>query len=395
MKKTGFFLLGLLLILGCNSDDVDVDPDMDNDPPISLCEGLYPCNNFTLVSHIPLTTFDAVSGNDSWGWTDPETNAEYVLMGVDNGTVFIDISTPETPVYLGKLPTATVSILWRDVKVYNNHAFIVSEAPDHGMQVFDLTRLRSVATPPETFTADAHYTEFGDAHNIAIHEDSGFAYAVGTEMYGGGPHFIDISDPLNPVPAGGYAADGYTHDAQIVTYNGPDIDHVGKEIFIGSNLDEVVIVDVSDKENPIKLGAVSYPDYAYTHQGWLTEDHTYFILGDEGDETGNGFNTRTLIFDFSDLDQPLYYESYLGPTPAIDHNGYVKGSLFYLANYSAGFRLIDISSIDNFNEIGYFDTYPDNDTPSFNGVWNVYPFFESGYIVLSDRDSGLFVIQHD
>ena len=66
------------------------------------------------------------------------------------------------PVYLGKLPTHTSSTTWRDVKVYNNYAFIVSEAGGHGMQVFDLTRLRDVANPPETFTEDAHYDGFGE-----------------------------------------------------------------------------------------------------------------------------------------------------------------------------------------------------------------------------------------
>ncbi|MCB0375559.1 MAG: choice-of-anchor B family protein, partial [Sinomicrobium sp.] len=214
-----------------------------------------------------------------------------------------------------------------------------------------------------------------------------------TETYNGGAHFINISDPLNPVPAGGYGDDGYTHDAQVVTYHGPDTEHEGKEIFIGSNVSEVVIVDVTDKNNPVKLSSVSYPNFQYAHQGWLTEDHRYFILGDELDEKNIGFNTRTLVFDFSDLDNPVYHQAYLGPTPAIDHNGYVKGSLFYLANYSAGVRIIDISDMDNFKEVGYFDTYPQDDTPAFKGVWNVYPFFESGNIVVSDLNGGFFIIR--
>ena len=47
------------------------------------------------------------SGNDNWGWTDPETGKEYVLCGLDDGTAFIDISNPEEPFFLGKLLTAT------------------------------------------------------------------------------------------------------------------------------------------------------------------------------------------------------------------------------------------------------------------------------------------------
>ena len=133
--------------------------------------------------------------------------------------------------------------------MYQNHAFIVSEASNHGMQVFDLTRLRNVPNPPENFTEDAHYDGFGASHNIAINEETGFAYSLGDNTYAGGAHFIDISDPLNPTAAGGYSTDGYTHDAHIKNYNGPDTDYIGKEIYVGSNEDRVVIVDVTDKDN--------------------------------------------------------------------------------------------------------------------------------------------------
>ncbi len=51
----------------------------------------------------------------------------------------VDISDPENPVYLDELVThGTFGSSWRDIKVYQDHAFIVSEANQHGMQVFDL-----------------------------------------------------------------------------------------------------------------------------------------------------------------------------------------------------------------------------------------------------------------
>ena len=59
---------------------------------------------------------------------------EYALMGLGNGTAFVDITDPVNPIYLGKLPTHTDSSTWRDIKVYNDHAFIVSEAGGHGME---------------------------------------------------------------------------------------------------------------------------------------------------------------------------------------------------------------------------------------------------------------------
>ena len=360
--------------------------------------GIYPCSNYDLLLNIDLTVFGASSANDSWGWTDPTTNKEYAIIGLNNGTAFVDITDTEAPIYLGKLPTATVDSDWRDIKVYKDHAFIVSEATNHGMQVFDLTRLRNVSNPPQNFSADTHFTGFGKAHNIVINEESGYAYPVGTSRsgtYKGGPLFINIQDPKNPKDEGGWGTDNYSHDAQVVTYKGPDADYTGKEILIGSNENEVVIVDISDKANPKNISKISYSNVGYTHQGWFTENQQYFILGDELDEQKFGNKTRSVIFDFTDLDKPKEHFTYYGPTEAIDHNGYVNGNTFYLANYTAGVRFIDITNIasSTINETGYFDTYPSNDGANFNGVWNVYPYFKSGKIVVSDINRGLFILK--
>jgi choice-of-anchor B domain-containing protein len=391
-----------------NEDQADDDNDgvgnvCDTGPAEALfpCENgfsnNYPCSGFVFMSRVPLDVLggNGATGNDSWGWTDPATGKEYALVCSSTSTAFVDISDPYEPIYLGRLPTATINSLWRDVKTYNNYAFIVSEAPGHGMQVFDLTRLRDITTPPVIFEADANYTEFGSAHNIIINEDSGYAYAVGSDTFSGGPHFVNIQNPLAPVAAGGYADDAYSHDAQVVTYNGPDPDYIGRELLIGSNENEVVIVDVTDKTNPVQISTIDYMNIGYTHQGWFTEDLEYFLLGDEIDEINFGGNTRTLVFDFTDLDNPVFHMDYFGPTQAIDHNGYVVGNTFYIANYAAGLRAVDISNITSgvMVETGYFDTYiPNNDTV-FNGAWNIYPFFESGNLIVSDIDGGLFVIR--
>ena len=373
MKKT----LLSILIASCSIIQAQI-------PCINGMAGDYPCNGYDLQVFIPCTDFEADNANDSWGWTDPDDGTEYALVGLDNGTAFLDISDPINPIYLGKLPTHTSSSLWRDVKVYNNYAFVVSEANNHGMQIFDLTRLRDVSNPPETFTEDAHYGGFGGAHNIVINEETGYAYGVGAD-YSGGAHFVNIQDPLNPIGEGGYSGSGYTHDAQVVVYDGPDSDYAGKEIYIGSNEDKVVIVDVTDKTNPVLISVVTYTNDAYTHQGWFTEDLNYFILGDEIDELNFGFNTRNIVFDFTDLDNPQLSFEYSGPTSATDHNGYVDGDKFYLANYKAGMRVIDISDIANGNmtETGYFDVLINWNSAVYDGALNVYPYFESGNILIS------------
>lgn len=358
--------------------------------------GPFDCNNLDLLSQVTLATMNSVKANDSWGWTDPLDGKEYALICLNEATAFIDVSDPVNPIYLGQLPgESTQFTTWRDVKTYDNYAFIVSEDTGHGMQIFDLTKLRNVPNPPVTFTKDAYYDGFGSAHNIVINEDTGYAYAVGSNTFSQGPHFINIQDPLNPLAAGGYAANGYCHDAQVVTYTGPDTDYTGREILFGSNEDEIVIEDVTDKTNVSTIATITYANFNYTHQGWLTEDQRYFILGDETDEINTGINSRTLVFDFEDLDNPQFKFAYSGPTGATDHNGYVKGDTFYLANNAAGLRVIDISDIanNNMNEIAFFDSYPTNDQAGFNGSWNVYPYFESGNIVISDRAEGMLLVR--
>lgn len=404
MKKvlnTLISIIILLLFLNCSNDDDNGNSITPIDPISCSNEsdgGIYESCGINFVSSISLSEMSASAGNDSWGWTDTTTGREYAIMCLDNGTAFIDISNPESPVYLGKLPTATDNSPWRDAKVYQDHAFIVSEAPGHGMQVFDLTTLRNVNNPPQTFTANTTYTGFGNAHNIVINENSGFAYAVGTSTFNGGPHFVNIQDPINPVAAGGFVStggDAYSHDAQVVTYNGPDTDYTGREILIGSNQIEIVIADITDKDNPQTISTINYDNIGYTHQGWFTEDQRFFLLGDELDEQRVGFNTRTVVFDFEDLDNPRFHMNYSGTTPAVDHNGYVKDNKFYLANYRAGIRIIDISSIasQSMTEIGFIDTFPSNDSAGFSGAWNVYPFFESGNIVISDINSGFILVK--
>lgn len=368
---------------------------MNATPCVGGLAGSYPCENIDLLAFMPLSTFSAGSGNDSWGWTDPLDGTEYAIMGLNTGTAFVDISDPENPLYLGILPTHTSNSSWRDIKVYANHAFVVSEAGGHGMQVFDLTELRNVPSPPATFAETAHFGNFGSAHNIVINEDSGYAYAVGASTCSGGLHMINIQNPATPTDAGCFSGDGYTHDAQCVNYAGPDPDHQGKEICFNSNEDTLTIVDVTNKAAPVQLSRTGYAGSGYTHQGWLTEDHTYFLLDDELDEINSGHHTRTRIWDVSNLDAPVIIDYHDGRTTSIDHNMYVHQGLVYQANYRSGLSILDLTDVASgtLEEVGYFDIYPSSDSASFNGAWSTYPYFDSGVVVISGIEQGLFLVQ--
>ena len=371
----------------------------------------YDCDHVDLLSFVPWGELGAGRGarlNDVWGWTDSETGREYALVGRMDGTAFVDVTDASNPRYLGNLAMTEGSRAnsWRDIKVFRDHAFVVADgAGQHGMQIFDLTQLRDV-TEPQEFEATAMYNGIASSHNVAINEETGFAYLVGSsdggETCGGGSHMVDINDPLNPVFAGCFAHPntgrrntGNSHDTQCVIYHGPDEDYVGREICVNSNETALSIADVTDKDSPVAVAAADYPNVAYAHQGWLTEDHRYFYSNDELDEVGGLVEaTRTLIWDLEDLDDPLLLSEYMNPTNATDHNLYVHGDRLYMSNNRAGLRVLDISDPENPTELGYFDTTPwSRDEAGFDGTWSVYPYFESGTVLLSSRREGLFIVR--
>ena len=289
-------------------------------------------------------------GNDLWGCADGQTGREYALMGLTNGTAFVDVTDPRDPVFLGRLPAHELDSVWRDIKVHSDHAYIVADGvKTHGIQVFDLTRLRGLSAP-QTFAADVRYIDFQSAHNLAIDKETGFAYAVMTDTCAGGVHIVDIRTPINPTFAGCHDATR-THNAQCVIYRGPDDDHRDREICIGSNEDHVEVVDVTDKSAPLGLSTAPYPQLAYVHQGWLTDDHRFFLLGDT-------------VFE---------------------------------ANYTSGLRVLRFCDLAarEIEEVAFFDTFPEGDEPGAEGAWGVYPYLPSGTILVSDIANRLFVLTID
>jgi choice-of-anchor B domain-containing protein len=259
---------------------------------------------------------------------------------------------------------------------------------------------------PQLVAADFIYRDVNSVHDMVINEESGFAYPVGSSgggnTCGGGLHMLDIKNPKAPKFVGCFAdtetgrqRTGYIHDALCVMYKGPDKRYRGHELCIGSNETMLSLQDVTDKTKPRVISRASYPKVGYTHQGWLTEDHKYFYLDDELDETGGTVDkTRTLIWDFTDLENPKLVKEYFGKESASDHNQYVKGDLLYQSNYRAGLRVLSIKDPLNPKEIAYFDTDPFRpNTPGFNGAWNVFPFFKSGSIIISSVEQGLFVVK--
>ncbi len=403
-----------------------------------ISSGEYPCSEIDMTAHFGIEDFavlseltglpeeesDIIFFNDIWGYTDRETRREYALLGINQGMIVIEVTIPSSPEIVGILPTQGYDVFdddifegntWRDIKVYEGHAFVVSEQEDQGMQVMDLTTLADVDTSegPVAFEAVANYDKFSSAHNIAINVDSGFAYAVGTDTCLGGIEMIDISDPANPVDAGCFKEDGYIHDTQCVIYEGPDERYQGREICFNSAGDPFVlfeepgstaisVIDVTDKANVERLVYLSYGGEAlpgYSHQGWLTLDQRYFIHGDELDEDLGSVETTTArLWDMSDLTNPTLVAATTNGNTSIDHNIYTRGNYSIHANYSSGLRIFNTESVGDgeLEEVAFFDIRPENDEPDFEGgAWSSYCYFEfqsRNSCAVSSIDRGFFLL---
>ncbi len=354
----------------------------------------FPCDRVHLLAYLPLASVGGSDGtNDVWGFA--EGGREFVLLGLRNGIAFVEITNPTAPLYLGKLSGS--QSIWRDIEIYQRHAFIGSEALGHGVQVLDLGALFGVSAPPVEFQETARYTGegLGGSHTLAVNEASGFLYVSGSDTCSGGLHMVDVRSPREPRFAGCFAEDGYTHDVQCVSYDGPDSDYRGREICFASNEDTLTVVDVTDKSTPRMVSRTSYQGVGYIHQTWVTPDRMFLLMDDELDEQYFGHNTSTRIWDISDLDRPAHIGSHLADTKAIDHNLYIRDGFVYQANYRAGLRILKLDRIaeGRLEPAGFFDVYPADDAPEFNGAWSAYPFFPSGVVAVSGIEQGLFLLK--
>ena len=188
------------------------------------------------VAFLSVPSMYAEHVNDIASWFDEVTMESYLLVGCDNGTALVKLLPGGQPMYMGKLPTTTVVSLWRDIKVLNNHAYVVSEAPSHGMQVFDLTALRDwhPLDGVQEWAPDTVIAAPGSAHNLAVLPESDVVIQLGSNSFGGGAVVFDASNPWAPELAGGFSELGYLHDAHAVRYQGPDVENEGKDLLFAA-----------------------------------------------------------------------------------------------------------------------------------------------------------------
>lgn len=382
----------------------------------------FACKNVDLYYFLSHSELGSRTGEGSsiWGWTS-STGREFGVVAQADGAAFVEVNADGSLRYVGRLPQQSSTSIWREIRVFKNYAIIGSEAVNHFVQIFDLTKLLSIPQgQTKTFSTATDLTSLfrglpnGRAHNIVINEQNNYAIAVGaqprTSTCRSGLIFIDLTDPANPTSPGCAAQDGYVHDAQCLTYRGPHTKYQGRDICYAYNEDTFTIYDVTNKANASVISRISYEGASYTHQGWLLDetDQRFIISDDELDESdrrGPAADGRPVSFlwDITNLEQPKQTGYYKAKFKGIDHNQRVKGKYVYQAMYGAGLHILDVSSVPSdptgkgITEAGFFDIYPEDDAVGgvvdFVGTWDLYPYFKSGYILINTIERGVFSVK--
>jgi len=358
--------------------------------------GPYPASGVTLLSRVAIEDFPGgpTAANEIWHYVSPG-GEEYAILGFKTGTGFVRVTDPVNPVVIDYID-GLVNTTWRDMATFGTYAYVVSDGAGVGLQIMDLSDIdNDIVTLANT--TDLGFG-FSSAHNVFVNEDSGYLYLALADLNGGlGITAVDLNvDPVDPTLVGSWTDTDSSvrcHDLQVVTYT--TAPYAGSEIaYCFAENDGLRIVDVTDKDAMTRLSKLVYPTTTYTHQGWLTEDRRFVLIGDELDETDQPAieNTTTYVVNVNDPADPFLVSQFSNGKCSIDHNLMVRGDFVFEANYATGLRVFDICNVSEVVEVGYFDTHPENNDTDFSGAWGVTTQLSSGVVLVSDRQRGLFVL---
>lgn len=321
-------------------------------------------------------SFD-VELNDVWGYVDDE-GREYALVAMKEGFSIVDVTDPTELELLYSIDGGFST--WRDVKTWQNYAYLVDDAVGEGLIIIDLSEApnsfsHTTWVPP----VEVCPTNDLESHNIYI-DEQGYAYLLGFTCDGTayGMIILDLNEnPTNPTIVGGYGP--YVHDAFVRN---------DTAWLCQMNDGAFVVADVSDKSDIVTL-AIQETSGNNTHQIWLSDDGQYAFTNDENE---NGFIDCYDVSDLTDINRVNQLQSSPGED-VIPHNNYVLNNYLIIAYNTDGVVIYDVSQADSLVEFGRYDTSPDYSGAGFHGCWGVYPFLPSGVLLASDRENGLFVLQ--
>ncbi len=314
-----------------------------------------------------------------WGYVHPD-GREYAVIGHETGTAIYNITDPSSPYRVGFIPGGLS--LWREMKQYRTWIYVSTEAPS-GLQIVNM------ANPDQPVLATTYNLTFNQAHTVTIDTARALLFANGTRLDSANPNdrgmrILSLANPQNPVEVGFYnpdpanfADDWYVHDSHVV----------GTRVYLSCIFGGFVrVLETADPAAPQEIASWTYPG-AFTHNAWTTGDGRHLFVTDE--VRGEPLK----VFDISNLSSPLLVGAVTSNPDAIVHNVHVKGDTAFASNYSEGVRLLDVTDPTTPAEFGYYDTFPGKPTSVFDGCWEVAPYFPSGVIIASDRQTGLYVLR--
>ena len=326
--------------------------------------------NMSLVGQLDYQTLHGSDISDVWGYVD-ELGNEYALVGVNDGGVsVVDLSDPSQPEEIFFF--AGPSSIWRDLKVWNDHAYVTTEGGG-GLAIIDLTPL------PQNTSLNATFWQgngWSSAHNLYI-DENGICYIFGADRGNGGTIFLDLNlNPTDPLEIGEFD-DWYAHDG-MARGDTLYVAHISDGFF--------TVVDVSDKQNPLVLGSQTTGN-VFAHNIWVSDDGDHVFTTDE--VTGGWMGSYD-ISDPTDIQELQLFRSQPGSN-TIPHNTHFINDYVVTSYYRLGTTVHDVSRPHNVVEVANYDHCPLTGD-GFNGGWGTYPWLPSGRIISTDIEEGLFVL---
>ncbi|MFT6244775.1 MAG: hypothetical protein ACJAXI_001544 [Crocinitomicaceae bacterium] len=330
-----------------------------------------------------LHNLSEVRYNDCWGYT--ENGQEYALAGSTEGTHAFKISETGQFEYIDFLEgnfTSTM-VIHRDIKTYLNYAYVVCDEGMSSLQIIDLSYL-----PDSLHVVMENDSSFARVHNLFIDEDNALMYACSIQPSSGGflqsliaMQVYSLADPELPV----------------LVYEGPtDIPEV-HDAYVRDNIAYLNcgtaglrVYDFSTPTAPNFIQNTNfYQDQGYNHQGWLSPDGTKYVFGDES--SGTRMKLCTVDANHNATISKKFGTNY--QNGSVPHNIVISNEFAYVAYYNEGLRIFDLRAPIP-SEIAYYDTYP-IDEPLFKmqGAWGIYADFPSGRLLVSDRHTGLHLLE--
>ena len=314
--------------------------------------------------------------NEIWGIN--INNSEIAIIGSTSGTHFFDVTNPQNSTEVAFLSAGYTGtgVIHRDYHDFNGFLYIVcDEGSSSTLQIVDISNL-----PNSINTVYDSNSLFTKAHNIFIDTASAKMYACASNN---AMDVYSLHVPSSPALIYSYSSVGHVHDAYVRN----------DTAYLNCGNQGLRVMDFSMVNNlgdqPQQLASlISYPDAGYNHSGWLSDDGSIYAMQDEN----HGYDIK--ILDVSDLNNISVIATFNSgvDSQSMAHNGIIKGDLLYVAYYHDGLRVFDISDPNNPVQVNSYDTYAPNNHTSYRGAWGVYPYLNSGNILVSDMQSGLYVL---